>query len=105
MINFYHSKNHNNTAYEFFFKNGPLAILPMQKNKNQHSLSQPSESKGIIIDSTSNPIYEVNERVFHQKFGYGYIVEIDADSAVVCFDKAGNKKVKASYLFGKDNLP
>ena len=34
VINFYHSKNHDNTAYEFFLKNGPLAILPMQKNKN-----------------------------------------------------------------------
>ena len=34
VINFYHSKSHQNTAYEFFFKNGPLAILPMQKNKN-----------------------------------------------------------------------
>ena len=31
VINFYHSKNHNNTAYEFFFKNGPLAILPTEK--------------------------------------------------------------------------
>ena len=34
VINFYHSKNHDNTAYEFFLKNGPLAILPMKKNKN-----------------------------------------------------------------------
>ncbi len=34
VINFYHSKNHNNIAFEFFFNNGPLAILPMQKNKN-----------------------------------------------------------------------
>ena len=39
VINFYHSKNHNNTAYEFFFKNGPLAILPMQKIKNQFQSS------------------------------------------------------------------
>ena len=39
VINFYHSKNHNNTAYEFFFKNGPLAILPMQKNKNEFQSS------------------------------------------------------------------
>ena len=39
VINFYHSKNHNNTAYEFFFNNGPLAILPMQKNKNQFQSS------------------------------------------------------------------
>jgi len=34
VINFYHEKPHKNIAYEFFFKTGPLAILPMQKNKN-----------------------------------------------------------------------
>ena len=28
-----HIKNHKNTAYEFFYKNGPLAILPMKKKK------------------------------------------------------------------------
>ena len=39
VINFYHSKSHQNTAYEFFFKNGPLAILPMQKNKNSFQSS------------------------------------------------------------------
>tara|TARA_Y200000002_G_scaffold285625_1_gene239674 strand:- start:1150 stop:2331 length:1182 start_codon:yes stop_codon:yes gene_type:complete len=30
VLTFTHLKNHNNTAYEFFYKNGPLAILPMQ---------------------------------------------------------------------------
>ncbi len=39
VINFYHSNNHKNTAYEFFFKNGPLAILPMQRNKNMFQSS------------------------------------------------------------------
>ena len=39
VINFYHSKSHKNTAYEYFFNNGPLAILPMQKNKNQFQSS------------------------------------------------------------------
>jgi len=34
VINFFHEKSHNNVAYEFFFKTGPLAILPMQKYKN-----------------------------------------------------------------------
>ena len=29
---FTHSKNHNGTAFELFYKNGPLAILPMKKN-------------------------------------------------------------------------
>ena len=39
VINIYHSKNHQNTAYEFFFKNGPLAILPMKKNKSSFQSS------------------------------------------------------------------
>jgi len=30
VLNFFHTKKHNNTAYEFFYKSGPLAILPMQ---------------------------------------------------------------------------
>ena len=34
VINFYHEKSHKNIAYEFFYKTGPLAILPMQKHNN-----------------------------------------------------------------------
>ncbi len=51
VINFYHSKNHNNTAYEFFFKNGPLAILPMQKNKNGFQSSIVWTNTNEFIDS------------------------------------------------------
>ncbi len=39
VVNFYHSKSHQNTAYEYFFKNGPLAILPMLKHKNEFQSS------------------------------------------------------------------
>jgi len=41
VINLQHTKNHNNTAYEIFYKSGPLAILPMKKsldNKFRSSL-------------------------------------------------------------------
>ena len=30
VLNFFHTHKHNNTAYEFFYKSGPLAVLPMQ---------------------------------------------------------------------------
>ena len=39
VINFCHSQNHQNTAFEYFFENGPLAILPMQKNNNEFQSS------------------------------------------------------------------
>ena len=51
VINFYHSKSHQNTAYEFFFKNGPLAILPMQKNKNEFQSSIVWTNTSEFIDS------------------------------------------------------
>ncbi len=51
VINFYHSKNHYNTAYEFFFKNGPLAILPMQKNNNGFQSSIVWTNTDEFIDS------------------------------------------------------
>ena len=40
VCNFNHTKNHQNTAHEIFFKSGPLAILPMKsENKNYFSSS------------------------------------------------------------------
>ena len=40
VINFLHTKSHNDTAYEFFYNSGPLASLPMLKNieSNRSSL-------------------------------------------------------------------
>jgi len=39
VINFLHTKDHKNTAYEIFYNTGPLAILPMQ---SKHTLYQSS---------------------------------------------------------------
>tara|TARA_A100001011_G_scaffold396940_1_gene496436 strand:- start:1367 stop:2548 length:1182 start_codon:yes stop_codon:yes gene_type:complete len=63
VINFYHSKNHHNTAYEFFFKNGPLAILPMQNNKNEFQSSivwtNTSEFINSIISLDDSKIIDI----------------------------------------------
>lgn len=41
---------------------------------------------------------QVGERVFHQKFGYGTIREIDGGKLEIAFEKAGTKKVMASFV-------
>ncbi|MFT8896447.1 MAG: UvrD-helicase domain-containing protein [Acetobacter sp.] len=46
----------------------------------------------------SAPKIEVGARVFHQKFGYGVVIGADRGSAEVAFEKAGAKRVMASYL-------
>ena len=36
--------------------------------------------------------------MFHQKFGYGVASEIEGDKLTVAFEKAGEKKLVASYV-------
>ncbi|MBI1985287.1 MAG: UvrD-helicase domain-containing protein [Rhodospirillales bacterium] len=42
--------------------------------------------------------FEVGKRVFHQKFGYGCIVAVDGGKLEIAFEKAGSKKVMASFV-------
>jgi DNA helicase-2/ATP-dependent DNA helicase PcrA len=51
--------------------------------------------------ATSDPAaasYGRGERVFHQKFGYGHVHDIDGNKLTVDFDKAGRKKVIDSFV-------
>jgi DNA helicase-2/ATP-dependent DNA helicase PcrA len=41
---------------------------------------------------------EVGARVFHQKFGYGHVAQVDGNKLTVDFDKAGRKKVVDSFV-------
>ena len=47
------------------------------------------ENKETILDG---------DRVFHQKFGYGLVINIENDNAEVKFEKTSTKKVKIDYL-------
>ncbi len=42
--------------------------------------------------------YELGQRIFHQKFGYGAIAAIDGNKLDIEFEKAGRKKVLASFV-------
>ncbi len=53
----------------------------------------PTEVETLPLDG-----YSVGERVFHQKFGYGVIQAAEGDRLSIDFDKAGQKKVIASFV-------
>ncbi|MEW9305031.1 ATP-dependent helicase [Labrys neptuniae] len=42
--------------------------------------------------------YKVGTRVFHLKFGYGEVAEVDGNKLTVDFDKAGRKRVVDSFV-------
>ncbi len=62
------------------------------------------EGKAQLIESGgANSVggsskYKPGDRVFHQKFGYGVVKVTDGAKLTVAFDKAGEKKVVASFV-------
>ena len=55
-----------------------------------------------ILESEAVDISDLNERIFHQKFGYGKIISKDGDKLTILFEKAGEKKVLAKYIINAD---
>ena len=61
----------------------------------------PAEIEGELVAASTvmpNAAFPVGQRVFHQKFGYGTISEIEGNKLTVEFEKAGQKKVVASFV-------
>ncbi len=77
----------------------------MQARSANRGLSQPSEARNMVIDAEAVSAYGLGDRVFHQKFGYGAVVEIEGDKLTVAFEKAGEKKVVASFVTAADAIP
>ncbi len=59
----------------------------------------------MVIDSTASPAFQPGDRIFHQKFGYGVVAEIEGDKLFIRFDKAGEKHVAANYVTPADEVP
>ena len=51
-----------------------------------------------LVDSRSTDGFAIGARVFHRKFGYGTVRLAEGDRLTIGFDKAGEKKVIASFV-------
>jgi DNA helicase-2/ATP-dependent DNA helicase PcrA len=53
----------------------------------------------LIAKSTGTTSdFNLDDRVFHLKFGYGHVVKIDGNKLTIAFEKAGEKKVVDSFV-------
>jgi len=61
---------------------------------------QPRIIEGELVarDEGSSGLFTTGERVFHIKFGYGTITQIDGNKLTVDFEKAGPKRVLDSFV-------
>jgi len=53
-------------------------------------------------DPVSSSAFVPGARIFHQKFGYGTVESVSGDRLDIAFDKAGRKKVIASFVVPAD---
>jgi DNA helicase II / ATP-dependent DNA helicase PcrA len=60
----------------------------------------PMVIEGELVAKSTGTISEfsLDDRVFHQKFGYGNVVKIDGNKLTIAFEKAGEKKVVDSFV-------
>jgi DNA helicase-2/ATP-dependent DNA helicase PcrA len=56
------------------------------------------QAEQVITSDPGVSDYAIGERVFHQKFGYGVIEDIEGNKLSIAFDKAGAKKVIDSFV-------
>jgi len=78
--------------------------LFIQPNGHQLSIPNalehlsPTEAEFPDISARSHHEFKQQDRIFHQKFGYGVILSVDGDQLEIEFDAAGIKKVMASFV-------
>jgi DNA helicase-2/ATP-dependent DNA helicase PcrA len=70
----------------------------LQARSSERPMSQPKESRNVVIDLDAVSSFAEGDRVFHQKFGYGEVMGIEGDKLDIEFDKAGSKKVVARFV-------
>ncbi|MFC5739602.1 ATP-dependent helicase [Sinirhodobacter huangdaonensis] len=68
---------------------------PGWKRLQSHGAPAPRPTTVTTVDHVA---FGIGARVFHKKFGYGEVMEIEGDTLVIEFDKAGAKHVKAGFV-------
>jgi DNA helicase-2/ATP-dependent DNA helicase PcrA len=60
----------------------------------------PMTIEGELVAKSTGTVSEfsLDDRVFHQKFGYGQVTKIDGNKLTIAFEKAGEKKVVDSFV-------
>ncbi|MCH7551468.1 MAG: UvrD-helicase domain-containing protein, partial [Proteobacteria bacterium] len=78
-------------------KSGPPKRRKRRQRGNRGETIVEARFEAKFIDGAEGK-FQKGDRVFHQKFGYGRIVSVDGGKLEIAFDKAGGKKVMASFV-------
>ncbi len=76
------------------------ANRPPRRHAVRPAAREPITIDGTLVAASTAQAQgsAVGMRVFHQKFGYGRVAQVDGNKLTVDFDKAGRKKVVDSFV-------
>ena len=77
----------------------------LQARSGQRPTNTSSKKTNTVIELTAVANFAIGERVFHQKFGYGLVQDVDGDKLEVAFEKAGVKKIVSRFVTLADDIP
>jgi ATP-dependent DNA helicase UvrD/PcrA len=79
---------------------GPRSDASSRRDGFSRGRRGPMVIEGELVAKSTGTTSEFNleDRVFHQKFGYGQVVKIDGNKLTIAFEKAGEKKVVDSFV-------
>ena len=81
-----------------FEPENPKQLEELDENSCKWPIGHPDEKSFYFCGRTSLKDFSVGQRVFHEKFGYGSILSLEADKAVVDFEKSDQKNIKTGFL-------
>ncbi|WP_090060125.1 ATP-dependent helicase [Celeribacter neptunius] len=75
---------------------------PGWKRMQERAQRNASPKPPITINAKATSSFTIGDRVFHKKFGYGEVMEIEGDKLSIEFDHSGTKKLVAGFVMPAD---
>jgi DNA helicase-2/ATP-dependent DNA helicase PcrA len=73
----------------------------LKENAGKYGSSPVIDGKATLVASESGSSgFKLGQRVFHDKFGYGKVMDANGTKLTVAFEKAGLKKVISTFVTG-----
>ncbi|PTQ71351.1 ATP-dependent helicase [Celeribacter persicus] len=90
------------TSFEQRASKADVYNSPGWKRMQDRAQRAGSPRSPVTIDMKANASFTLGDRVFHKKFGYGEVMEIEGDKLAIEFDRAGTKKLVAGFVVPAD---
>jgi DNA helicase-2/ATP-dependent DNA helicase PcrA len=77
------------------YNSAPRSVIPTQAG----ILSERSPTRlSPLEDDKVSSTFQTGQRIFHDKFGYGYIQNVSGDNLEINFDHSGQKTLKSGFV-------